>query len=139
MAMHQPMILQPQAIQYADDMVLFFEPHPTTLKVFSLILKNYEEITGLKIKRNKSTFVPLGILEHLVHTIQSLIACQPSELPMKYLGLLLTKKRPSQFHFQPLIDAVRRRLAGWKANLLSYGGRVTLINSVCRYSKFQRV
>lgn len=129
-AMHHPMILQPQAIQYADDTIIFVEPHPTTLKVLSLILKNYEQLTGLKINRNKSSFVPLGIPDHLTTTIQSLISCQPSELLMKYLGLPLTKRRPSMLQFQPLVNAVRKRLAGWKANLLSYGGRVTLINSV---------
>ncbi|XP_039138867.1 uncharacterized protein LOC120276209 [Dioscorea cayenensis subsp. rotundata] len=42
----------------------------------------------------------------------------------------LSGKRPKRLDWDKLIGAVRSRLTPWKANYLSLGGRLTLINSV---------
>ncbi|KAJ4811538.1 RNA-directed DNA polymerase (reverse transcriptase)-related family protein [Rhynchospora pubera] len=53
-----------------------------------------------------------------------------SALPLTYLGLPLSLQRPDRLSFQPLVDKIRRRLAGWKSSLLSRAGRVLLASSV---------
>lgn len=59
--------------------------------------------------------------QHLVLAIQNIIACEPSSLPITYLGLPLTLRKPKKLHYQPMLEAVQTRLEGWKANILSYG------------------
>lgn len=56
----------------------------------------------------------------------------PSQLPIKYLGLPLSVKKPNKIHYQPMLEAVRAKMEGWTSNFLSYGGRVTLIKRSCR-------
>lgn len=53
-----------------------------------------------------------------------------SSFPGKYLGLPLHYRNVKRIEVQPLIDKIRKRLAGWKGRLLSKAGRETLVKSV---------
>lgn len=128
--MHPPILISLQPIQFADDTIIIAEAHATTLKVIILILKLYERLTGLKVNSAKSSFVPISIAPNLVSVVADILQCGPSTLPAKYLGLPLTTSQPRRGQYQSLILAVHNRMAGWKANLLSYGGRLTLLKSV---------
>lgn len=128
--MHRLMIIQPRPIQYVDDTVIFTEAHPTSLKIIARILKVYARLTGLKINNHKSNFIPIAIPPNLVTNIERILHCTKTEFPIRYLGLPLSHRKPRKVDFQPLLGAVQARLAGWKSNLLSYGGRITLIKAV---------
>jgi len=45
------------------------------------------------------------------------------------LGVPLHHSNLQREHIQPVVDKVIKRIAGWKGRLLSYGGRLTLLNS----------
>lgn len=122
--------LAPSAFQYADDTIIFVEAHPRNLRLISLILDTFAEISGLDINWDKSCFVPIAV--PLVHyqTIQNILRCARKALPIKYLGLPLSIKRPKRIAYLPLILASQKRLTAWKGRLLSMGGRTTLIKSV---------
>ena len=67
-----------------------------------------------------------------VHNMEILVAvlgCNQGSLPMKYLGLPLGAKFKDKAIWNPILEKMERKLAGWKKLYLSKGGRVTLINS----------
>jgi mannosylglycoprotein endo-beta-mannosidase len=51
-------------------------------------------------------------------------------LTQTYLGLPLSAYKLPPSAFQPIIDSCDRYLAGWRASLLSKGGRLILLSSV---------
>jgi hypothetical protein len=94
------------------------------------ILENCEAISGLKINKSKSAFVPIFIPPNLVQPIAAILACGPTTLPLTYLGLPLALKKLPKAAYQQLIESEQNRLCGWKGVLLSPGGRTTLVKSV---------
>lgn len=73
--------------------------HLKTLEVITRILRLHEDLTRLKINRQKTTFVPIAIPTDLVLVIKQTVGCDPSELQLKYLGLLLTQRKPTKIHY----------------------------------------
>ena len=53
----------PQIIQYADDTLIIYEAQPNSLKIISKVLEVYihTDLTGLKINKEKSSFVPIAM------------------------------------------------------------------------------
>ena len=68
------------------------------------VLRVYEELTGLKINRGKSVFVPIAIPQHLTQVIQNILSSPQEKLPIKYLGLPLSIKKLRIRDFQPMIQ-----------------------------------
>ncbi|XP_078169500.1 uncharacterized protein LOC144563911 [Carex rostrata] len=128
--MATPAFAFPRVIQFANDTVIVTKAHPETLKVIALVLTLYEDLSGLRINKSRNTFIPVATPPRLVPVIQNILACDSSNLPITYLGLPLTLRKPRKFHYQPILEAVQARLQRWKTNIISYGGRVTLVKSV---------
>jgi hypothetical protein len=59
-----------------------------------------------------------------------IFGCQVAETPLTYLEIPLHYKRLSNKDWKTIEDRFERKLSTWKGKLLSYGGRLTLINSV---------
>ena len=57
------------------------------------------------------------------------LGCRTGHLPSTYLGLPLGVSHKSEAMWDNIEERVRRRLALWKRNYISKGGRVTLIKS----------
>jgi hypothetical protein len=51
-------------------------------------------------------------------------------IPIKYLGIPMHQRQLLNSEWRQMEEHFEKRLSGWKANHLSYGGRLTLINSV---------
>lgn len=52
------------------------------------------------------------------------------DFPFTYLGVPIFYGRSKAIYFEPLVNKIRNALEGWKSKLLSFGGRITLIQSV---------
>ncbi|XP_058784794.1 uncharacterized protein LOC131659630 [Vicia villosa] len=51
-------------------------------------------------------------------------------LPFKYLGIPITDKKLAIKHYLPLIERIVNRVTHWSAKLLTYAGRLQLVQSV---------
>lgn len=49
--------------------------------------------------------------------------------PIKYLGVPLYYTNLRREDLQPIVDKIIKRIAGWKARLLSYASRLTLLKA----------
>ncbi|KAJ1701600.1 hypothetical protein LUZ63_001379 [Rhynchospora breviuscula] len=122
----QPFII----LQYADDTLLFSTAKGTAIQVLSMVLNAYAAVSGIQLNLNKCSLVPFNLLAHLTASINLTLGVNIATLPLTYLGLPLTLTRPDRTAYQSLVDKLQRKLAGWKATILSRVGRLTLAASV---------
>ena len=58
-----------------------------------------------------------------------IFCCKKGQLPFRYLGAPPHHTKLKREDIQPVVDEVVKCIAGWTGSLLSYGGRLTLLNS----------
>ena len=113
---------------YADDTLIFCQANKEQLKYLSWILMWFEALSGLKINLNKSEVIPIGIVDN-VEELASELGCKVGSLPTPYLGLPLGAKHKAIGVWDSIEERFRKRLASWKMQYISKGGRATLIRS----------
>nr|GEY76180.1 hypothetical protein [Tanacetum cinerariifolium] len=86
--------------------------------------------SGLKINFYKSNVFGVGVSNSEVISMAACTGCEAGSFPFSYLGLPIGSNMSRIANWQILIDRFKARLSGWKANLLSIDGRLTLIKSV---------
>ena len=65
----------------------------------------------------------------LQEDVSRIFGCRVGTLPMIYLGLPVNNIKISKAQFSYVPDKANKRLATWKCDMLSSGGKATLINS----------
>ena len=80
------------------------------------------------INLGKSELVPVGDMPNL-HELVEILGYRKSVLPLKYLGLPLGASFKDKTIWNPILEKIERRLAGWKMLYLSKGDKVTFIKS----------
>lgn len=113
---------------YADDTILFYDAVPEQLLYIRMILTCFEAVTGLKVNMNKSEIVPIGEVTG-IDDLAALLSCHVGSLPLQYLGMPLGASYKALGIWNPIIEKIERRLAGWQKLYLSKGGRLTLLKS----------
>lgn len=116
-------------VQYADDTLLFLSASSNELFSLKAILNTFASSTGLKINFEKSCLIPLNVQPEKVQHLSKMFGCMIGTLRFTYLGLPMGINRPKVIDFSPLVDRIERRLYATSA-LLSYGDRLTMVNSV---------
>ena len=98
------------------------------MAVLSWLLMWFEAISGLNINLEKSEILPVGRVEN-AEVLASELGCKVGYLPSTYLGLPLGAPHKSVVVWDGVEERMRKRLALWKRQFISKGGRITLIRS----------
>ncbi|XP_020086093.1 uncharacterized protein LOC109708688 [Ananas comosus] len=117
-------------LQFADDLIIFFDGSTRSAAIVKLILDKFAGCSGLKINYSKSSVTPINLPDAQASSLATSLGCPVKEFPLNYLGLPLSPKRLRRADYMPLIERISKRLADWKGQTLSRGGRLILINSV---------
>nr|XP_043639112.1 uncharacterized protein LOC122610185 [Erigeron canadensis] len=77
----------------------------------------------------------VGVTNSEVENLARKTGCKAESLPFKYLGIPIGCSSTRIATWEPIISKFKKKLSTWKANLLSVGGRSTLITSGGNSSK----
>ncbi|KAL2993247.1 hypothetical protein AAZX31_10G099100 [Glycine max] len=117
-------------LQYVDDTIFFGEASMENVRAIKAILRIFELASGLKINFAKSCFGAIGMLERRIFEAARCLNCSQLSFPFVYLGIPIGANPMRDHMWEPIINKCERALAKWKQRHLSFGGRVTLIQSV---------
>ncbi|RVW53252.1 Transposon TX1 uncharacterized 149 kDa protein [Vitis vinifera] len=106
----------------------FISARQDHITYLSWILVWFEAASGLRINLAKSEVIPVGEVED-IEMLAVELGCKVGTLPSVYLGLPLGAKHKATAMWDGVEARMRRRLALWKRQYLSKGGRITLIKS----------
>ena len=113
---------------FANDTLIFCDADLNQILILCMVLVWFKAVLGLKINMGKLELVPVGVV-HNIEILLNVLDRKQGTLPMKYLGLPLGVKFKDKTIWNPILEKVERRLAGWKCLYLSRGGRVNLIKN----------
>ena len=109
---------------------LFFgEATLQNIKAIKAILRSFELASGLKINFAKSCFMAFGKSDQWTKEAADHLNCSIMTLPFIYLGIPIRANPRHNELWDPVVRKCERKLSTWKQRCLSFGGRVTLIQS----------
>lgn len=117
-------------LHFVDDTLLFSTVGEDQVVILKVLLYYFKLASGLNINFAKSSLIYLGREQAMNKGLSEILNCKLQCLPIKYLGLPLGVRGPSKEDWLGLIEKVDKKLASWKGNLLSLGGRLTLVNAM---------
>jgi hypothetical protein len=94
-----------------------------------LLLCAFEQLSGLKIIFHKSKVFCYGGAKEMKGHYTNLFGYGLGQYPFRYLGIPMHHKKISNADWKVIEEKFEKKLNRWKGNLLSYGGRLVLINS----------
>ncbi|GAU34888.1 hypothetical protein TSUD_144190 [Trifolium subterraneum] len=100
------------------------------IRALRAALMFFESMSGLKVNFNKSMLVGVNIPESWLCEAASALRCKVGKIPFLYLGLPIGGDSGRLSFWEPVLTHLKNRLSGWKSRLLSFGGRLILLNSL---------
>ncbi|KAF3794120.1 hypothetical protein EJ110_NYTH08154 [Nymphaea thermarum] len=100
-----------------------------TINTIKIVLEDFERLAGMKVNKQKSEIFAKTMVDCQTSEIQGILQWTNGNLPSEYLGLPLFLGSLTENLCLPLLTKVEKRLAAWKARLLSYTGRLCLIRA----------
>jgi Reverse transcriptase (RNA-dependent DNA polymerase) len=116
-------------LQFADDTAIVTPTHAKNIKLIMTTLDAFAQVSGLNINL-KSSFLPRAIPLDLLPTVKFLLIYNSLSLPIQYLRLPLTIKKPPKSTYLPLLTNIKRRYEGFKGKKMSMAERSVLTNSM---------
>ncbi|KAJ0787048.1 putative RNA-directed DNA polymerase [Helianthus annuus] len=115
---------------YADDAVFVGEWCTDNARNLNRILRCFYLASGLRVNAAKSSLYGIGVCSENTSSMADVFKCRVGSLPFKHLGLQVGANMNMVKHWDPVMEVFKNRLSAWKSNILSFGGKITLIKSV---------
>ncbi|KAF5783556.1 putative RNA-directed DNA polymerase [Helianthus annuus] len=115
---------------YADDVIFVGRWTEYSVRNLRRILRCFFLASGLRVSLAKSSVYGVNVGDENVQNMANTLGCKVGRFPFKHLGLQVGANMNLVKNWQPVVDIFKKRLAIWKAKILSFGGRLTLIKSV---------
>lgn len=115
---------------YADNVMIFCHPSPSDIAAIKGILRVFSDASGLQVNYAKSSTTLLRCDSEIAAPIIAQLGCPIVDLPIKYLGIPLTIRRPTAAQLQPVVDRIAGPLPAWKAKLMNKAGRLVFVKAV---------
>ncbi|GKV36997.1 hypothetical protein SLEP1_g45073 [Rubroshorea leprosula] len=119
-------------LQFADDTVILGRADSQNVFMVKSILRWFELMFGLRINFSKSSVNGLNVLETWLKGAATAFSCGVEEFPFIYLGMPVGGNLRNKKLWSPVVKKFHAKLAIWKFAVLSFGGRLILLNSVVR-------
>ena len=117
-------------LQYADVTIIFMEHDLAKARNMKLVLCLFEQLSGLKINFHKSELLCFGQVVEEQENYKQLFGRGLGSLPFSYLGIPIHHRKLANREWKSIEDRFEKKLSYWKGKLMTYGGRLILINSV---------
>ncbi|KAG5576482.1 hypothetical protein H5410_056616 [Solanum commersonii] len=80
------------------------------------------------INKEKIHFmVPVNTSQDIINNIQEVTGFSQKDSPITYLGCPLYIGRQRIIYYSQLVEKVSKKVCGWQARLLNFGGKITLV------------
>nr|GEZ06156.1 reverse transcriptase domain, reverse transcriptase zinc-binding domain protein [Tanacetum cinerariifolium] len=103
---------------------------PSNLDNIIRVLHVFYLASSLKINIHKSNIFGIGVPNGDIVDMARRTGCTSGTFPFTYLGLPIGSNMNLVSSWQFLIDRFHTKVSTWKANLLSIGGRLTLVKAI---------
>ncbi|TXG51586.1 hypothetical protein EZV62_024110 [Acer yangbiense] len=120
----------PIQLLYVYDIFIFYRVDSRSLNTLKDFFDSYGVASSQLVSSDKSSYFRGQYSFARKAIMESMIGFKEGTFPFVYLGVLLFYGSSRGVYFQPLLDRVKVRFAGWKGHLLSMAGRAQLIQSV---------
>ena len=117
-------------IFFADDLVLFAKADHTNCSAIRDVIDAFCNASGQSVSAAKSrVYFSPNVDRDSRESFCDILGFTSTPLLGKYLGIPIKHHDSSSQDFNYILDRVKNKLAGWKANLLSLVGRAVLIQA----------
>lgn len=114
---------------FADDILICFRLLSSNCLAVKEVLEDFCKASGQKINESKSQIVVSAASSETLNTILNIFNFEHIPTLENYLGVPIVKGTSNLEHYSGLQAKISKKLAGWKANMLSMPGRICLVNS----------
>ncbi|GJZ86131.1 putative reverse transcriptase domain-containing protein [Tanacetum coccineum] len=115
---------------FANDFIIFSNGDVRSVTILKNALEEFSRVSGLTPNFEKSVVFFGNVLVSTRNAILRVMPFPLGSFPIRYLGVPLISSRLYKKYCDPLIDKVKQILFNWKNKVLSFAGRLQLIQSV---------
>ena len=115
---------------FLDNLLIFTKGNIDSVIGIQNVLKLFYSYSGLQLNNSKSEFFSLGLTSEVLEGIQKETGFKIGSLPVRYLEVPLVVRRLTVKDCAHLVEKIIARVNCWSARLLSYTGRLQLIQAV---------
>ncbi|KAL2517118.1 RNA-directed DNA polymerase reverse transcriptase [Abeliophyllum distichum] len=118
-------------LSFADDMIIFVNGQKQSIRRILQCIDHYEGTSRQLVNRDKSEIIlPMRFSTSQIRRLDDLTEFCHQQHPFTYLCVPLFKRARKIFFYDDLVQKVRSRIFGWTSRLLSFEGRITLMQSM---------